>query len=271
MVRRLYFFHAKVSTHCIPKAMKEQNTISLNSIQKSRFFFTCFFFACCAKLIAQPGINIYAELGQNNISQGLYLKSAAIGSYRFGSNVLSTGIQTNLDKNDKNLLSGYTINVSRYLTLQRMLLEWEGFFTMTDLSEILHETDWGFLMKMRRSHFEMEIGSNFKTYSFSEQARKEYNIMSDAVSIKETFNIIYSFRYNIKPSDNKWNLGWAITDIDYFQFNQETNPIFKLDGYLRFSNKISITADLSYELAGFTNLAFGSFGLTFKTGLIWNF
>jgi hypothetical protein len=221
--------------------------------------------------MAQPGINIYTELGQNNISQGLYLKSAALGSYKFGNNFLSAGIQTDLNKIYKISLSGYTINASRYLTLQKMLLEWQGFFTMTDLSEILHQTNWGFLLKMRRSHFEMEIGSNFKTYSFSEQARKEYKIMSDAVSIKETFNIIYSFRYNVKPSDNKWNLGWAITDIDYFQYNQETNPIFKLDSYLRFSNKISINADLAYELAGFTNLAFGSFGLTLKTGLIWNF
>jgi hypothetical protein len=221
--------------------------------------------------MAQPGINIYTELGQNNISQGLYLKSADLGSYKFGNNFLSAGIQTDLNKIYKISLSGYTINASRYLTLQKMLLEWQGFFTMTDLSEILHQTNWGFLLKMRRSHFEMEIGSNFKTYSFSEQARKEYKIMSDAVSIKETFNIIYSFRYNVKPSDNKWNLGWAITDIDYFQYNQETNPIFKLDSYLRFSNKISINADLAYELAGFTNLAFGSFGLTLKTGLIWNF
>lgn len=251
--------------------MKEQTIISFNSIQKSRFFFTCFVFTCCINLKAQPGINIYTELGQNNISQGLYIKSATLGNYNFRNNILSTGIQTDLDKNDKILLSGYTINASRYLTLQRMLLELQGFFTMTDLSEILHETNWGVLLKMRRNHFEMAIGSNFKTYSFSEQAQKVYKIMNDAVSIKETFNIIYSFRYNVKPSDNKWNIGWAITDIDYFQFNQETNPIFKLNGYLSFSNKISINADLSYELAGFTNLALGYFGLTLKTGLIWNF
>jgi hypothetical protein len=221
--------------------------------------------------MAQPGINIYTELGQNNISQGLYFKSAAMGDLNFGNNILSSGIQTSLDKNNKILVSGYTINASRYLILQRMVVELQGFFTMTELSEIIHTTNWGILMKIRRNHFEMAIGSNFKTYSFSEQAQKAYNIMNDAVSINETFNIIYLFRYNVKPSYNKWNIGWAITDIDYFQFNQETNPIFKLNGYLRFSNKFSVNADLSYELAGFTNLAFGYFGLNLKTGLIWNF
>lgn len=221
--------------------------------------------------MAQPGINIYTELGQNNISQGLYIKSAALGDFNFGNNILSSGIQTNLDKNNKILVSGYTINASRYLILQRMVVELQGFFTMTELSEIMHETNWGLLMKIRRNHFEMAIGSNFKTYSFSEQAQRVYKIMNDAVSINETFNIIYLFRYNVMPSYNKWNIGWAITDIDYFRFNQETNPIFKLNGYLRFSNKISINADLSYELAGFTNLAFVYFGLNLKTGLIWNF
>ena len=251
--------------------MKEQATINFNSLQKSGFFFTCFVFTCCINMIAQPGINIYTELGQNNISQRLYIKSAALGNYNFGNNILSTGIQIELDKNNKISASGCTINASRYITLQRMVLELQGFFTMTELSEIIHETNWGILLNIRRNHFEIAIGSNFKTYSFSGQARRVYNIMNDAVSINEAFNIIYSFRYNVKPFDNKWNIGWAITDIDYFQFSQETNPIFKLNGYLKFTDKMSINAALSYELAGFTNFAFGYFGLNLKTGLTWNF
>jgi hypothetical protein len=174
--------------------MKEQTSINLNSIQKSGLFFTLFVFTCCLNMIAQPGINIYTELGRNNISQSLYIKSAALGNYNFGNKILSTGILIDLNKNNKISASGYTINASRYITLQRMVLELQGFFTMTELSEIIQETNWGILLNVRRNHFEIAIGSNFRTYSFSGQAQRVYKIMNDAVSINEAFNIIYSFR-----------------------------------------------------------------------------
>ncbi len=219
----------------------------------------------------QSALTTYTEFSENNVSNGLYIRPAALlnlttGKYSFGIGIRSGPLIPGVLK-----ISGLSFNAARTIFIKKTPVLFQGFYVITNLTEIVYEKNWGGTLKLKLTHFEMTLGTNFRTWSFSRKAQQEYKISNDAASINETFNIIYSFGYKIRPSDNKWNIGLAVTDMDYFHFNQETNPIFKLNGYMRFSDKISINADLSYELAGLTNLAIGYFGFTLKTGLIWNF
>ncbi len=219
----------------------------------------------------QSALTAYTEFGENNVSNGLYIRPAALlnlakAKYSFGIGIRSGHLIPGVFK-----ISGLSFNAARTIFIKKTTVQFQGFYVITDLTGIVNEKNWGGTLKMKLTHFEMTIGTNFKTLSFSSKAQQEYKISNDAASIHETFNIIYSFDYKIRPADNKWNIGCAITDMDYFHFNQETNPIFKINSYLRFSDKFSINADLSYELAGLTNFAIGYFGFNLKTGVIWNF
>ena len=251
--------------------MKGQITTSLKSATSFRIFFACFIFMSGVNLTAQSYLSLYTELGENNVSHGLYFESAVIGQCKFGNNNLGTGFQFDLDKSYKTIFSGYTINASRHFVIKGIHLELQGFCIRTDFSQILCETNLGAFLKMNRNHFEMTIGTNFRTYSFSQKAVKDYEIERNAAKITEVYNIMYSFRYNLKPLDSRWNAGVSVTDIDYFVINQETNPILNLYGFYRLSSPVNLYTSVSYKIAGATNIAVNYFGLFLKTGIIWNF
>jgi hypothetical protein len=110
-------------------------------------------------MIAQPGLTVYADLGQNNVSDGLFIKSAVLGHFKFGKNRLETGFETDLKSDNDPLLSGYTINASRFLITKGSRFEIRGFCTWTRNSEFLRETNWGALLNMRRRRIEMALGT----------------------------------------------------------------------------------------------------------------
>jgi hypothetical protein len=250
--------------------MKQQIATGLKSANSFRFFLAFFGLIFSINLTAQPGINIYTELGENNVSHGLYVESSAMAHYKFGNNVLETGFQIDL-KNNKTVISGYTINATRDFVVKDVPFELQGFGTWTDFSEILRETNYGALLKMHRNHFQIAIGTNFRTYSFSRKAVKDYEIDKSAESFHEVYNIMYSFSYNLKPVNNPWNIAFEITDIDYFIINHETNPILNLNTSYKLNSNLSFYAEASYKIAGATNMAVNYFGFFLRTGISWNF
>ena len=251
--------------------MKEEITNARKSTTFLKVFFISLFILCSFTLIAQSGLTIYTDFGENNVSHGLYNKSAAMGHFKFGNNNLESGFQLDLNNSKNIVFSSYTINASRDFNIKGVPLELQWFCTLTDFSKILRETDWGALLKMHRNHFEMAIGTNFRTYSFSRKAVKDYEIDKRAATFHEVYNIMYSFSYNFKPADSRWNIGFVVTDIDYFIINHETNPILNLNGFYKLSSSVSLFTEASYKMAGATNMAVNYFGFFLKTGMTWNF
>ena len=221
-------------------------------------------------LAAQPGLLIYTDAGRNNVSQGYFIKYATICYYKFGKNKVQTGFQTDLRKGNKNGFSGYAIDISRELMVKGIPLELKGFFIRTTPSAILYETNWGPLLKLRHNRFEIEVGTNFRTYSINNQAISEYQIDRNATKVHEIYNFMYSFCYYLKPTDEHWNVGISVTNIDHFVINQETNPVFNLNGLYKLNTPVCLFAQAWYKCAGVTNLELNHFGFFFRTGIIWN-
>lgn len=223
----------------------------------------------CLDLSAQPGLIIYTDLGENNVSQGLFIKSACLVSYQEGKNLLETGFQLDLKNTNKNVFSGFSISGTRNFKIRNFPLEITGFWICTPFSELLRETNWGGRLNHENNHFGFSLGSNFRTYAFRQKAVREYGIAENAAKIHEIMNLIYSFDYQIKPKNNYWNIGVSLTNIDHFVLEQETNPMLKLNGLYKVSAPIILYIEAWYKSAGATNLAVNYFGFFFRTGIIW--
>ena len=224
----------------------------------------------CINSAAQPGLTIFSDIGSNNVSHGLFIKSSAIGQYKFGKNILEAGFQTNLKNYNKPGFSGYTINASRNFAIKRISLVIQGFYVSIISSELIRESNLGGFVNMKLNHFEMKLGVNFRTYAFRPETISEYAIDNNSTKLHETGNLMYSFTYNLKPGDNRWNAGLSVTNTDYFNINQETNPMFNLHGSYKLKSPIRLFAQAWYEIAGASNLEVNYFGFYIRTGLIWN-
>lgn len=248
-----------------------ENNHFICSVRNFRITVTFLFLIVSADLVAQPGLTIYADAGKNNASGGLFIKSAAMANYKFGKNRIETGFQIDLKNEGHSLFSGFNINASREQSFGGCLFHLQGFYTWTSHSEILRETNWGALLDMRHKRFEMAIGTNFRTYAFKAGAIDEYGMKEDAVKFHENFNMMYSIGYYIKPADDGWNAGLAITNYDSFIIQKGVNPALRLRGLYKPGSQVCLYAEAWYLTAGLINLSMNHFGFLFKTGISWNF
>ena len=237
---------------------------------KIRLLFTFFFIISGINLIAQAQMSVYADIGENNVSDGLFVKTAGLASYQFGKYSLETGFQFDLLSNNENFFSGNNIMASREFLIKDFPLEIQSFFVWTLYSNVLRETNWGILLNIKRNHFVMSVGTNFRTYAYTQKAIEQYGL-DDNTKIHENFNLMYLFSYYLKPLDNQWNIGLSVTNIDHFIINQETNPIFNLRALYKVSPPINLFIESWYKSAGAFNLSVNSFGYNFRTGIIWDF
>ena len=150
---------------------------------KTRFtlfiYFLIFFLLPGKNLNAQADVLGYIDFGQTSVSNGLYIKTAGLGSYQFEKNKIETGFQLDLKSNNKNIISGYSINASRELLIKNFPFEVEGFFIWTPFSNILRETNWGILLNIKSDHFVMRVGTNFRTFSYTQKAIEAYELESN--------------------------------------------------------------------------------------------
>jgi hypothetical protein len=220
---------------------------------------------------AQTGLTSFTDVGENTTSDGLFIRSALLGYLRSGKNKLEAGFRTNLINSNNIVLSGYCIKGSRQFRIKNTLLELNGFWLWTASSEILQETNYGCFISMRQNHFEMQIGTNFRTYGFRKIAIGEYNIDRDATKIHENFNLMYSFSYNLKTLDSRWNTGLTLSNSDYFLINQESNPYINLHGTYKISSHVTLFAEVWYKNSGSLNMSTNYFGFVMRGGIKWNF
>ena len=211
----------------------------------------------------------YFELGQNTVTDGLFLKTAFMPTYEFGKFSAQAGFRIDIISNNKDVLSGFNLSGSRNFMIGNFPLDVQGLYIRARYSDVLHETNWGLLLKKRFKHFKISLGTSFRTLALN---KEESANLTDPVNIKihENWNMMYLAGYFIKPLENDWNINFSITNIDYFNINQETNPVFKIGALYDVSPPVTLFIDSGYEYSGVLNAHIDYFGFFLKTGIIWN-
>lgn len=224
---------------------------------------------CRMNMSAQPALTIYADASKNVLCDAATLRSVIIGSYRIGNYRFDAALRTNLANRNNTVLSGYSINGFREFRIKNLTLSVNGFWLWIAPSYLLKETDYGCFISMKQKHFEMKIGTSFRTYGFRKKAIEDLQIENGETKIHEKFNAIYSISYNLRSPESRWNTGVTLTDIDYFLISQETNPYLNLHMSYRVSSPVKLFAEAWYKNSGFLNMSSNNFGYAIKIGLIW--
>ena len=219
-------------------------------------------------LKAQFQFFAYSDAGKTNVSEGLFIKTAAFGEYRFNENKMEIGCQFDILSNRENRSPGLLMNYSREFSVKKYPLAANVFFLYNKFSEFLYETNWGIILLSNHRHFFYKIGTNFRTFGLSRKAINQFEIENPG-KIHEYRNIIYSLTYFIKPVDSRWNAGISIGNIDYFVINQETNPVFNLQGRYQVTQSLLIFVESWSKSAGSFNISVNPFGYFFRTGIKW--
>lgn len=238
----------------------------LKNILTALLLFFCFIAG--VNVMAQPRITVFADVGSNNASNGLFIKTTGLAGYQFGMYNVETGFQIDIKSYNKNVISGYKIKASREFFIKNFPIELQGFSVWTPFSDILRESNWGMLFSIKRNHFVTKIGTNFRTFAYTKKAIELYGF-GPYTKIHENWNLIYSFSYYLKPIENPWNIGMSVTNIDHFIINQETNPVVNLHALYQVSTPLKLFAEVWYKSAGAFNLNVNYFGFFFRTGIIW--
>ncbi len=219
-------------------------------------------------LKAQAQFSIHIDAGENNVSNGLFIKTAGFGSYQFDKTEIGGGFQFNVKYPGEKTVTGSTFNVDREFSIKEFPFKIQGLFMYNPFSDLIHESNWGVVAKIEQKHFKYKLGTNFRTYRVTQKASNEYDVDSNN-KIDEYWNLMYLIQYNLKTVDHNWNVGLTLTNIDHFIINQETNPIFYLHGRYRVNKPLTLFIESWYKSAGSLNISVNYFGYFFRTGLIW--
>ncbi len=218
---------------------------------------------------AQLSLSMYFDAGKNNVSEGLFLKTAGIGEYEFGKNYAGGGVQFDVKSPGTNFLTAARLEIGREVSIRNIPFEIEGLFHYSRFSELLYEYNIGLLGNVKLDHFDFRLGTHFRTYGITRDAAEEYNIDSNK-RIHENWNLMYMVAYRLKPPDHEWNVSLSVTNIDHFIIEQETNPVLFLRGEYRVSDKLNVFSKLWYKTAGSFNLSVNYFGFFSRTGVVWD-
>ena len=241
----------------------------MNRIFIRPLVFIIIFYLGRLDLMAQPGIVSFAEFGTNNVSDGLYIRASGLGFYESGKYNFAGGAQFDIISPNENFLTGFSLSASRNFSIKNFNLEIEGFFKWTFYSGLLRVSDWGFLAGRDREHFSAKLGTHFTTFSLTEEAMWYYDPASET-KIHENWNILFLINYRVKKRDNIWNLGFSLTNIDYFINSQTTNPAININGSYSIRPNLDLYAETWLKSSGAFNSNANYFGFFFRTGIIWN-
>lgn len=234
------------------------------------FIFWILLIITIIKAQAQIKTFTYFDLGETEVSNGMFLKNSFGCELKHNSWILEPAIQLDYISESSNFLSGVTITGGREFKIWKYPMEVKGFYLLDISAENFYESNWGAYLHFKRSkHFRFKLGLNNRTYTIYKSIREENNIKTEDAKLREYFNLIYCFGAFLKPVEHNWNVGIHITNFDYFLMNQSTNPIFNIQGKYKYKSKFEFFSELWYKEAGMFNISVNNFGYTIRIGMKW--
>lgn len=220
------------------------------------------------QISAQLTTSFITDIGQNNISEGLFISSAGLVKYKIQKTTIESACQFNILNNTNQIVPAFKGLVSHDFLIKKFPITVNAFFLFNNFSELLFEYNYGMLTHFKRNHFTYKLGTNFRTYAISKTAIETYQIHSDE-SFHENWNLMYAFVYSLNPKSDKYNLSLAISNFDYFIINQESNPMIYVNGVYNLNNQIQFLGEIWLKSSGAFNLSVNYFGFFVRTGILW--
>ena len=238
--------------------------------KKKLSFLLLFIIFAFVGIQAQVVLSTYFDIGETNVSEGVYVKNLYEVDYKYKQYHFAGGFQLDLKSNNPNVFSGFYTEAASDFKIKEFPLSIHGYFLFTRYSDLLHQTDWGIYADTKNcKHFLFKLGLNFKTYAINNSVATQNNIDKQDQKLHENFNLIYDIAYYLKPHANDWNIGLSLTNTDYYLINQSTNPMFNLQANYKIKPQWTLYFDAWYKPAGIFNISVNYFGYFFRGGVIW--
>ncbi|WBX70447.1 hypothetical protein [Tenacibaculum retecalamus] len=219
---------------------------------------------------AQLELESFIDIGENNVSEGVYIKNAYRGNYQYKKYNIETGIQFDLKSRNPNTLTGFDIIGSRKFFIKNFSFDVKGFFMLNRFSDLLYETNYGIRLETKKlKHILFEIGTNFKTYTINSKARKKYNIDKSNSKLHEDYIVMYLLTVFLKNHDSDWNVGFSVTNFDYYAIDQLVHPRINLQMKYKIKPNLTLYLDSWYRRSGIFNISANHFGYFFRGGIKW--
>ena len=222
--------------------------------------------ACCYPANSQVELDYLLDLGQTNVSQGLYISTALVSAYSFDKYALKAGAQFQLIHPSSRVFSAAEFVAGRRFCVGKQTLEAEAFYLYRNFSSLMFISNWGLAVSTRLRHWQFDLGQDFKSYRVREKA---LSYETEGNVLRENFNLIYHIAYFINSPEKTWNISLSLTNKDHFLINQETNPMLSLRAESFVSSTMKLYLENWYKPAGALNMSAHYFSYFLRTGLIW--
>jgi len=220
-------------------------------------------------LFSQIWLNGYTETGTNNVSEGFYEGVSGQVSAKFHNFKVQTGGLFYFSNANNPVFSAYKLQLENIFSAFKIPLTITAFYLWKPFSDDLNETNVGALLSYESKHFGCELGLNTRFYYFNQQAILKYGFTSStSTSIWEPVNAMYRVSYYL-PVSPKTEFEASITNFDFFQIEQETNPQIRLGCNYKLNEKMLLYGNLGYLEAGLLNMRVNTFGVFLRAGVVW--
>lgn len=217
----------------------------------------------------QVFIDSYLESGTTAVSDGIYGKLSSRLKYSVHDFTFTTGGLLSVSNNREPFFSAFEIKASKDFQLLKLPLKIESFYLWKPFSSILSETTAGISAQLKLTHFSFLMGANTRCYYITSKGKEALQLpVTSTNSLWEPINAIYKMAYVFFPAQ-KWTSEIAITNIDEYLIEQETNPRICTKTTYDLNDKIKLYTDLSYIQTGLLNIRVNYFGVYLRGGILW--
>lgn len=235
------------------------------------------FFSIVIVVLSSPAFTQFIQsgildVGNSTISSGMYARPALVSQYIKNEFHGSAGFQWTFSNVERRNFSGYNISAGADFLLKEMPVTADLFYRNNPYSSLTRESNFGFICSHSLPHLEFKLGYHMRHYSLRRGADELSDLDPDAdLAIWEYRNFIYRATYSLKETNATWNISVSLTNYDHFLIQQETNPLFSIQGCYQLTEALSISAEIWSQNSGMLNLHPNYYGYYLRTGVAWKF
>jgi hypothetical protein len=209
------------------------------------------------------------DLGNNNLSKGIYLQFSNFGQYERIYWGTQAGYQFGLVQSQDVFFNSWFVNAYGKIPLGKIQLDLGAEYLWAAFSPDMREINWIIIARTSLKHWRFVLGNNTRIYRLSKKTSETDLNIEPARRIIEGGNLMYSAGFLLKPDGNKWNLTFTITDFDRFLIQQETNPMCNLRFDYMLNKPVNLYSELWYKTSGLLNIKVNYFGTFIRIGMLW--